>query len=329
MNVLITGASGFLGQAVVRAVVDAGHDVVAMVRPTAKVETLGWSSDRVQVLRGDLRQRGDWCDSLDGVEVIVHLAAAPSGDISEQFAGTVVATENLLHCLPRSLVRFVHISSFSVYDFTAVPAEGTIDEDTALETRPDLRDAYTTTKLIQEQLVRTACQQAEVPIVVMRPGAIFGPGKDWAYGAALRPSTLNLIFSPNATFRLTYVANCADAIALAIAADRAANRTINIVDDLLPTHLGYFKLFRSAGANAGRAVPVPWRLLALAGRSIELFNDKALGGRGRLPEFMAYRRMQARWKPFAYSNAAAKDLLGWNPAVTVPDAVRATLANSQ
>src|SRR5689334_22568255 len=120
MKVLVTGASGFLGREVVRAASAAGHDVLALVRPTANVDALDWPND-VRVLRGDLRQVGDWSTQLGGVKAVAHLAAAASGDLPTQFSGTVVATENLLRFLPMSsLRRFAHVSSFSVYDYESV-----------------------------------------------------------------------------------------------------------------------------------------------------------------------------------------------------------------
>src|SRR5690349_7183633 len=114
MKVLVTGASGFLGKSVVRAAADAGHQVLALVRPMAKVDALRWPGE-VCVIRGDLRQVGGWAKQLEGIEAVAHLAAAPTGDLPTQLSGTVVATENLLNSLPASVRRFVHVSSFSVY----------------------------------------------------------------------------------------------------------------------------------------------------------------------------------------------------------------------
>ena len=124
MKVLVTGASGFLGRAVVPAVAAAGHEVIALVRPTAAIDSLAWPNS-IAILRGDLRQLGDWSTQLGDVEAVVHLAAASSGDLPTQFSGTVAATEKFLDHLPmRSLRRFVHVSSFSVYDYSAVGFRG-------------------------------------------------------------------------------------------------------------------------------------------------------------------------------------------------------------
>jgi nucleoside-diphosphate-sugar epimerase len=275
----------------------------------------------VEVLHGDLRQVGDWAKRLDAVEAVVHLAAAPSGDLATQFAGTVVATEKLLSLLPlQSLRRFVHVSSFSVYDYAAVGLGGTVSESTPIEPAPRMRDAYTMTKIAQERLVTDACAQASVPLVVIRPGAIIGPGKSWGFGAVMKLGRFDLVFSPGAKFPLTYVANCADAIVRAIDAHVESGSVYNIVDDDLPSYGRYHSLGRRLGA-AGPALYVPWFGVVFLGAAVSLVNRLAFRGRAKLPELLDRRRQQVRWRPMSYSNRAAKWDLGWSPAVPLETAV--------
>jgi nucleoside-diphosphate-sugar epimerase len=322
MKVLVTGASGFLGQAVVRAAAAAGHNVLALVRPIAKIDTLGWPQE-IQIRRGDLRQVGDWSKGIADVDAVVHLAAAPSGDLSTQFSGTVVATENLLRHLPmRTLKRFVHVSSFSVYDYGAVRFQGTIGETTAIEPEPERRDAYTITKIVQERLVRGACEAAGTNFVIIRPGAIVGPGKDWHFGSVLKLGRFDLIFSPGAKFPLTYVENCADAIVRALDAPVASGSVYNIVDDDLPSYAAYHRLGRRAGAvDVGPALYVPWFAVALLGGVVWMINRLAFGARARVPEFLDVRRQRVRWRPMRYGNRAAKQELGWRPKVPLKAAI--------
>lgn len=326
MRVLVTGAAGFLGRAVVRSAHGAGHDVLAMVRPAALARgaELPFADLPVEVISGDLRQRGPWTDAVTAADAVVHVAAATSGDLATQFASTVTATENLLEVLSTAtLTRFVHVSSFSVYDYTALPVGTVLDERAPLEPNPERRDAYTTTKLLQECLVREACEQAAHPLVVARPGAIYGPGADWDHGAALTTGRLALVFSPSADFRLVHVTSCADALVLALTAEVPNGCTVNLVDDDLPTHLGYFRECRAAGLTRRRAVPVPWSVVESLGRSTDLL-DRSVGDRHlKLPELAELRRQRARWKPLRYSNELAKRLLGWSPRVRLDEAVRA------
>lgn len=317
MRVLVTGAGGFLGRHVVVAAQRAGHDVVAMVRPASSS-----APDGVEIVRGDLRQRGPWTDHLSGIAGVIHLAAATSGDLSEQFAGTVVATENLLASLDlRALERFVHVSSIAVYDFDGLERGATLDESCPVDPDPLGRDPYTTTKLLQEQLVRDACDDAGTPIVVVRPGAVYGPGKDWGYGVAARLGRVGIVIAPRARMPLTYVTNCADALVAALTAPDAPGTTLNVVDDDLPTYQEFARLGRAAGAHLGPTVGAPWTIVGGAGRALAAADRRLADGNMKLPEVLAARRQRARWLPLSYANDRAKAVLGWAPCVPIRDGV--------
>ena len=330
MKVLVTGASGFLGREVVRAAAAAGHDVVALVRPAAQLPDLEWPTS-VKVLRGDLRQIGVWAAELGDIEAVAHLAAAPSGDLPTQFSGTVVATENLLAHLPmRSLLRFVHVSSFSVYNYASVGFRGTLTEATPIDPAPEKRDAYTVTKIAQERLVREACKAAGTHFVIIRPGAIVGPGKDWGFGRVMKVGRFDVIFSPGAKFPLTYVSNCAQAIVKALDAQVPSGNAYNIVDDELPTYGRFHRLGRRfAGKSLGPALYLPWFGVCLLGAAVSVVNGVAFRGRAKLPEFLDSRRQRVRWGPMTYSNRAAKQDLGWSPAVPLAVAAKRTAEESR
>lgn len=325
MKVLVTGAGGFLGNATLEAVHAAGHEVFALVRPTTDTSRLSWPERGITPIVGDLREPGDWIRSVKSVDAVVHLAAAPSGSLSEQFAGTVLATERLLEALDLdSLTRFVHVSSLSVYDYTAPATGGTVDESTRLEPRPAERDAYTITKLEQERLVRETVKPEL--LVVVRPGAVYGPGKEWHHGTALRVGRFAVVAAPGSRMKLTYLTNCADALVTALETPGAAGRTFNVVDDDPPTHIEFFRACRRAGATHGRVIALPWWAFRAVGRAVHVVNRLLFSGRARLPEIIDLRRQAARWRPLNYPNVAARQGLGWRPRVGLDDGVTAMVA---
>ena len=176
MKLLVTGANGFLGNYVVLEALRKGHTVRALVRPATDISALGWpASDKLEIVRADLRSRAGLADAVRGVDSVIHLAAAKSGDVYTQYAGTVVATENLLTAMTETGVhRIVAISSFSVYDYAKASPLAPVDEQTPREQDALDRDAYAHTKLVQEQLIRDHAAAHQWNLVVLRPGMIWG-----------------------------------------------------------------------------------------------------------------------------------------------------------
>jgi len=316
MKVLVTGATGFLGSAVVAAALAAGHEVVALRRPSAPPPA-SVSTGQLSWLATDLRQPGNLRKRLKEIEGVVHCAAATSGDLATQLAGTVVATENLLACLPQGLQRFVHVSSLSVYDFDKPRFLGLLSEDTSLESHPLRRDAYTQTKLIQERLVRDFARSEQIPLVLARPGAIYGRTKTWDYGRGLAIKGIDLIFAPFARMRLIHVDNCADALVAALTAPVDGDLVVNLVDSEQPSHWRFHALARRAGAPTGLGVPVPYAAVLGIGLAARLASWLFFKGRARLPEFLDPPRQRVRWRPLRYARDRTRIILGTRQRVSL------------
>ncbi|WP_057884590.1 NAD-dependent epimerase/dehydratase family protein [Tsuneonella troitsensis] len=310
MKVFLTGAGGFLGSAITNAAAASGHSVLALYRPCSRIEP---PSELVEPVKGDLRQRGDWTEKLAEANCVVHCAAAASGDLATQLTGTVLATENLLAALPEGLQRFVHISSFSVYDFSAPGPFGRLDEESVLEPHPLRRDAYTQTKLIQERMIRAHCNAKDIPLVVLRPGAIYRTAADWDYGRALRAGPFDLIFGPLSSMRLVHVDDCASAVIAAIDAPLERELVINIVGSKPITYWGLYRRARQSGEMLGIPIPVPYMLVRMLGGAAWVASRVFFEGRARLPEWLDLPRQEARWRSLSYSNRRARAELGWHP----------------
>jgi 2-alkyl-3-oxoalkanoate reductase len=324
MNILVTGASGFLGRYTVAELLRRGHHVRALVRPSTPASKLPCHSHpTLKLVRLDLSQldQPDQGAALQGVDVVVHLAAAKTGDLQTQLASTVTATESLLKGMTQAgLRRLVAISTFSVYDYLHLPTGTILDENTPLETNPAARDIYAQTKLIQEARIQQFGQQGGA-VTVLRPGIVYGQAEGqalWNASLGIKKGQLWLQIGGDATLPLTYVENCAAAIANAVERDAAIGQTLNIIDDDLPTQSQYIQALLTH--MAARTVTIPWSTMQRVANLASQLN-RLSGERLKLPGLLIPARLHARFKPLQYSNAQAKQILAWTPQYSLETAL--------
>ena len=175
-RVLVTGATGFLGQTLVPQLIESGFAVRALVRETSDAQ---WLRDLgVELCLGDVREAAPVDAAIDGCAYVVHAAGLFRlwGDARDFERTNVEGTAYVLEAAARhSVQKLVHISTAAV---AGNPAPGeVIDEQTPL--RPV--DAYQRSKVDGENLVRMFFNTAQLPAVILRPGAFYGPGGHYAF----------------------------------------------------------------------------------------------------------------------------------------------------
>jgi nucleoside-diphosphate-sugar epimerase len=121
--------------------------------------------------------------------------------------------------------------------------------------------------------------------------------------------------------KLTYLENCAEAFVRALDAPAAVGGPFNIVDDEQPHQAEFSAALRAAGVPVRTSLSVPYRLVHVAARLGELVNQRLLGGRARVPEFVDPARASARYRPLHYVNDQARSTLGWTPRYGFREAV--------
>ena len=326
MTILVTGATGFLGRRVVGALVDRDCEVRVLVRPAAPGPGLPWERS-VDVVHADLLS-DELGEALDGVDVVVHLAARREGDDQQRFTGTVRATERLVEAMAGTGVRrLVLSSSYSVYDWSAATA--VLDERTPIErARLYERDGYAIAKVWQERVVRSAAERSGFELVVLRPGFIWGPGRMDISAAGVPLGPLHLVIAPRARLPLTYVDNCADCVVAAALEPAGAGGAFNVVDGDDVVAWRYAREWLSRERPGVRPVPVPYLAgLALA-RLASAIARRAFSHGGRLPGLLVPRRYEARFRPLRHSAEAARETLGWTPRVPFEEGLRRSLAQA-
>ena len=308
-QILVTGANGFVGRALCRALVDGGHSVTGFVRQSGScsVDVHEWVSagkdfDGVNT---------SWPEGLRP-ESVVHLAArvhvlnddAVDPDAafhSTNVEGTLRVAEAAFHNGAR---RFVFVSS--------IKAVAESDSGRALreDDPPAPQDAYGRSKYAAEQALLRFGQETGLDVVIVRPPLVYGP--------EVRANFLRLmdavwkgmplpLGSVRAMRSLVYVNNLADALARCATDPRAAHQCFHVADGDDPTVAG---LARSLGAHLERPawlVPVPTSWLRLAGRLTH-----------RSPQ------VERLVGSLQVDSGRIRSVLGWQPPYSAEDGLAAT-----
>lgn len=310
MKILLTGASGFVGESVLHELLGRGHHLIALVRSAAPAR---WSGcENLEVLQADLLQPLPLDLKGKGIDVVLHLAAVTKRSVSQQFADTVTATSNLLAAVRLAGIRrVVAVSSTAVLDFRNMPALTTIDEQAPLADGAGWCD-YPTSKLRQEQLLSKFAGEGENTCIILRPGLVYSDSQLTSAFAGVCAKGVGLLASHRGEVPTIEVRRLAAAIANAAEREPARWEVMHLVDDRLPSQSDYLDALQRRGQLPRIRMRIPWRglqaLCYLAGSLLA-----ALGYRDKLPEVLLPAGFSRRLKPFRFSNAKAKQLLAWVP----------------
>jgi nucleoside-diphosphate-sugar epimerase len=335
--VLVTGASGFIGARLVRALRNLGFTRIrCAVRPSSDLSRLeeafrrdnGHGDDGVEVVTGNLLSRAD-CESLTrDVAVVYHLAAGTgTKSFADAFLNSVVTTRNLLEAAlsHKTLRRFVNLSSFSVYTNNNPKCPGVLDETCPVESRPERHgDAYGFAKIKQDSLVMEYGRKYSVPYVLVRPGVVYGPGKRRIHGrVGIDTFGVFLHLGGSNPIPFTFVDNCAEAIALSGIVKGVDGEVFNVVDDELPTSRQFLKKFKQQVGHFS-SIYIPH---AASYALCFLWEKYSSWSQGQLPP--AYNRQQwtTSWKKTRYPNEKIKSRLGWSPRISTAEGLEQYFEN--
>lgn len=328
--ILITGACGFIGARVVENLLDRGfRNLRCFARPfseTARLEGLSRGrrgGTRIEVIKGNLLSSEDCTAATKDVAVIFHLAAS-RGEKSfpDAFMNSVVTTRNLLQAILQHecLRRFVNVSSFTVYTNKRKPGWRLLDESCPVETHPELRaEAYCFAKVKQEEILTEYGEQFRIPYVIVRPGHVYGPGNEKIAGrVGIDSFGFFMHLGGSNIIPLTYVDNCADAIALAGLKAGVEGEVFNVVDDDLPSSREFLRLYKLNVKEFG-SFYVPH---VVSYGLCSLWERYSNWSGGQLPPTFNPRRWHTFWKKTYYSNEKLKTRLGWAPKVPTAEGLR-------
>jgi len=257
-RVLVTGASGFIGQPLVAALAAAGHAVRAAVRDRRAQK---FPAGVEAAMQPDLAGPVDWSTLVAGMDAVVHLAgnAHIGPDVAEATYDRVNhrAAEELARAAAAAGVRrFVFMSS------TRAQAGAASTEPLTESATPRPTDAYGRSKLAAEDAVRAA----GAPYTILRPALVYGPGAKGNLASLMRLAALPapLPFGSFTNRRsMVGLDNLIAAVRFSVEDQRAENETFLVADPNPISVAELVSMLRTAAGRKPWLVPVPPALLGL------------------------------------------------------------------
>lgn len=308
MRVLVTGASGFLGGHVAERLSARGDTVRALVRKTSNTRHLQTLAG-VELFEGSVEQASRVVEAVDGVDAIVHCAGIVKARTSDEFfMVNVGGTSNLVDAARKAgkkLARLVHVSSLEAAGPSADGRPVPVDQENPVT-------AYGRSKLAAEKVVLAA--SAEVPVTILRPGAIYGPrdGEILEAFKAIERGLLPLVGDGSAKGVWIYATDCADVCVRAIDADVPSGR-VYFVDDgcgALPLRQMLADAERALGKRALLRWSLPVPVFMAVARGVEAFGR--LSGKAVM---LTREKASMLLQDWVCSSEATRTELAWTPQV--------------
>ena len=317
MKVLVTGATGFTGGHLVRALDAAGHTVRALVRDADRIADLG--AQGVDAIQGDLRDTAALARAVEGVDVVYNIAA-----IYRQ-AGLPDQTYRAVNAIAvRDLIKAAaHAGARRVVQCSTVGVHGEVEHPPANEEAP-LRpgDIYQHSKVEGEQLARDAARAFGIEVTIARPSGIYGPG-DRRLLKLFRNAYRGfpMLGSGQIYYHLTYIDDLVEGFRLCGEHPAAANRVYILAGGEVTTLNDIVRLIAKVAERSPSTVHLPVWPFWIAGAVCEA----CCAPFGIEPPIYR-RRVDFYTKNRAFDTTRARTEIGFAPKVGINDGARLTLA---
>lgn len=310
---LVTGATGFLGSHLVAALSRCGSEVVALVRD--RTRTPFDVENQAHLVVGSMDAPARLDEAMKGVDVVYHCAAATTSgatwDIHHR--DTILGTERVLEAAYRGgKPRVVHVSSVVVYGLRS-RLEEPVHESFPLDDDSDRWAYYQRAKIGAEERAFHYSQALGLPVVVLRPGILYGPGRPIRAGLMQLGPFLVSVGRGRNRLPFTYVDNAVDCLLLAGSCPEAPGEAFNVVDE---PQVSLRTVLADSGARTV-LVPLPPRLLHTVGSVLEGRRSTSAS-----PPRLSHFNVRSACRDITYSTSKAREVLGWQQGVSLQEGLR-------
>ena len=315
MKVLVSGASGFIGGRTIPKILEAGHEVVALVRETSNSEGL---PKEVEIREADLFDISSLKAAVQGVDVVVHFAAYFDfypNDEALMFKVNVEGATNLMNaCVGTDVERFIYCSSTETMGAIRFPP-GT--EDTEL--KPVF--SYGESKILAERAIREITAETGLAHIIIRPAGVMGEGDLYLMYEVISELYNGKVFALprdlGAQFMYIHVDDVVSGFVAALTSMAALNNTFI----LCPNEPMSWEEFVAFMAERLCVKPPKLRVPAIFAK-IGMAVLSPFKNRKKMTFFWHLKTVDLIHQTRVYSNEKAKRLLKWEPKVTMVEGLQ-------
>jgi nucleoside-diphosphate-sugar epimerase len=316
MKALVTGAAGFLGGHLVDMLLERGDEVRAMARAGEDLSYLR-TLPNVEIVYGDLTDEESLRQAVQGVQRVYNVAAktGPWGLEEVYRAINVQGLASLVNvAMQAGVQRIVHTSSITVYGHFL---QGIVTEDHPYHAEDN---PYSRSKIAGEKLIADLVKDRGAPVVIVRPGWIYGPRDNASfarYVSLVESGKFFFFGSGKNIVPIVYVRDVAQGLIKAgDAGDEVIGRAYTLADDRRVTQAEYLNTIADALNVPHIRLSVPFWPLYAAGRSAELLWQ-ALGRRKAAPPPLTTYGVTLQGRDQQFSIDRARRELGYAPEFDV------------
>ena len=319
-DILLLGATGFIGQELARQLVAAGHRIRILVRNPGKLSE-DLQGPNVDVFTGDLTRPGDLQKAVEGSRIVYHLARASVKTWNEFVEQDIEVTRRVAEaCLLSRVQRLIYTGTIDSY--YAGSRAGTITEATPLDPQIAWRNLYARAKAASEDVLLSMHREQGLPVVIFRPGVVIGRGGSpfhWGIGMWSWDAVCQIWGQGRNPLPLVLVEDVARALVSALDAPKIDGESFNLVAEADITALDYLQALEEyAGVSFQKFPTAPWRfyatdLLKWVVKQLVRHPDQ------RKP---SYRDWETRTQRARYDCTKARNLLNWKPACDRDEIIR-------
>jgi len=320
IHCLITGATGFIGGHIVRRALEDGHSCRAIVRPTSRTDALKEAG--VECVVGALDDAAFLAEAFQGVQWFFHCAAKVGdwGRPDDYHQANVVPLPGVVDAAGQAgIERMIYLSSLGVYPLGN--HRGT--DETVLPQKSG--DGYWDSKIDSEQIVLAAHRENGLPVTIVRPGYVYGPGDNHVLPrllAKLKDGKVKYIGSGDQALSPIFVGSLVDIIFKAVETPAAVGQTYNVRE---PDRISKQDFIDTVADLAGYPRPTKHVPMAIAKPVAHILHAFGKLFRTKEAPLLNKNRLKFMGMDLDYSCRKVCEELEWQPRVAWRESLKLTI----